>query len=94
MKELARKNTVRDVRRALTTLPNELDDFHHEAIRRIESQNRDDRQLAEKILLWVSYTLRTLSYIATASMELLNTGVWPEYEQARTEDAIARRHGT
>ena len=62
MKELARKNTVRDVRRALATLPNELDDFHHEAIRRIESQNRDDRQLAEKILLWVSYTLRALTF--------------------------------
>jgi ankyrin repeat protein len=62
MKELARKNTVRDVRRALSTLQHELDDFHREAIRRIESQNREDRQLAEKILLWVSYSLRTLTF--------------------------------
>ena len=62
MNELARKHTITHVRRALTTLPSELDEFHQETVRRIECQNRDDRQLAWKILLWVSYTLRPLTF--------------------------------
>jgi hypothetical protein len=47
MDSLATKATRKAVREALKTLPNELDDIYLEAMQRIESQNKDDKQLAE-----------------------------------------------
>ncbi|KAI9767661.1 MAG: hypothetical protein M1840_005532 [Geoglossum simile] len=58
---LVTKATRKDIRKALETLPKELDGTYEEAMRRIESQNDDDKQLAEQILSWISYALKPLT---------------------------------
>ncbi|KAI9775380.1 MAG: hypothetical protein M1839_001235 [Geoglossum umbratile] len=47
MDTLATKATPKDVRKALETLPKELDGTYREAMKRIENQNIDDKHLAE-----------------------------------------------
>ncbi|KAI9770937.1 MAG: hypothetical protein M1840_002641 [Geoglossum simile] len=58
---LVSKGTRKEVRKALETLPKELDSTYEEAMRRIESQNNDDKQLAERVLFWISFALRPLT---------------------------------
>ena len=61
MDSLATKNNRKDLRMALENLPDSVNDTYDEAMTRIHSQNTDDRQLADKVLLWVAYTFRQLS---------------------------------
>jgi ankyrin repeat domain-containing protein 50 len=61
MDSLEDQITMYDVWEALTTLPTELDATYHDAMSRIESQRRGEKQLAEKVLSWVSYALRPLT---------------------------------
>jgi hypothetical protein len=35
--------------------------MYEEAMRRIESQNSDDKQLAERVLLWITFALKPLT---------------------------------
>ena len=44
----------------MENLPATLDDMYNDAIRRIQSQSQDDRELANKALRWVAYTYRPL----------------------------------
>lgn len=67
MDTLATKGTRKAVKEALKSLPNDLNRTYNEAMQRIESQNDDDRQLAERVLYWISYALRPLT------VEELNT---------------------
>lgn len=61
MDSLVSKTNRREVRRALANLPKEVDQTYDEAMRRIEAQIDDDRELATRVLSWLAYTLRPLS---------------------------------
>ena len=61
MDTLATKNNPRAVRDALDVLPAEVGATYREAIRRINAQSKDDKDLAESILVWVIYARRPLS---------------------------------
>jgi len=63
MDTLATKNNPRAVRDALDVLPTEVDATYNEAMRRITAQSKDDKELAERILLWVVYARRPLSLL-------------------------------
>ena len=56
------QTTLKGVRRALKILPQELSNTYHEALQRIRGQNSTDRELAERILSWISYALRPLTW--------------------------------
>ncbi|KAJ7080214.1 hypothetical protein B0H15DRAFT_997583, partial [Mycena belliarum] len=58
---LSTKNTVKAVRQALQSLPQDLDQTYDEAMERILSQSSDDKQLALQTLTWVAYAKRPLS---------------------------------
>jgi hypothetical protein len=61
MDNLATKNNPRAVRDALDILPTEVDATYSEAMHRITAQSKDDKDLAESILVWVIYARRPLS---------------------------------
>ena len=61
MDSLAKKLNRRDVREALKNLPIDLDNTYDEAIWRIESQNKEEVNLAKKVLCWISYAFRPLT---------------------------------
>ncbi|KAI4175647.1 MAG: hypothetical protein LQ343_001518 [Gyalolechia ehrenbergii] len=58
---IARKTTIKAVRKALETLPEKLADIYSEALERINQQSNDDRQLAERTLMWLTHAYRPLS---------------------------------
>lgn len=60
MDSLARKRTKSDVREAVPRLPESLDETYNEAIERIRQQDEGEVRLANKILLWVTHSLRPL----------------------------------
>ena len=57
------KTKRRDVRKALETLPPELNESYEQTMERIKSQGKDYSELAMRVLLWVSNTVRPLSPI-------------------------------
>lgn len=59
--ESAAALTVRHVRNKLDTLPTTLATTYDQAMQRIEDQQLDRRDVALKILAWLSYTFRSLS---------------------------------
>jgi ankyrin repeat protein len=61
MDSLVTKGTRKAVREALKTLPKELESTYQEAMQRIQSQNDDDKQLAERVLYWISFAFRPLA---------------------------------
>ena len=61
MDSLAKKQNRRAVRTALEKLPEELDDIYDEGMWRIRSQDREDAELAEQVLYWMSYAFRPLT---------------------------------
>jgi hypothetical protein len=63
MNSLAKKQTPRGVRDALKNLPNGLDDTYSEAMQRIQSQDEEDAQLAERVLYWISYAYTPLTVV-------------------------------
>jgi ankyrin repeat protein len=58
---LTTKNTVKAVREALKVLPKDLESTYDDAMRRIERQNDDDRDLAQRILTWIPNAKRPMS---------------------------------
>ncbi|KAJ7270999.1 ankyrin repeat-containing domain protein [Mycena rebaudengoi] len=58
---LATKSTVKAVRDALQNLPADLDHTYDEAMDRIEAQNKDDREIARRALIWVANAKRPLT---------------------------------
>lgn len=63
MDALSEKNNVREVRRILKNLPEELDLTYGDAMQRIQKQNGDDRNLALRALMWVATAYRHLSFM-------------------------------
>jgi len=61
MDSLQSKASSKAVRKTLDRLPKDLDSTYEEAMRRIEGQSEDDKQLAEQILQWISFAIRPLS---------------------------------
>ena len=61
MDALATKVSRKGVRQALQSLPVSLDATYDEAMARIDAQNNDEKQLAEQVLSWISFTVRPLS---------------------------------
>lgn len=61
MDSLGTKTTPKAVRKTLESLPTELDTTYEDAIRRIESQNEDDKKLAKQVLCWIIYAFRPLT---------------------------------
>ncbi|KAK4986180.1 hypothetical protein LTR50_005472 [Elasticomyces elasticus] len=60
IKSLERKHDRKAVRVALAGLPQEVDEIYDDALNRINNQNRDDAELAERILMWVTFATRPL----------------------------------
>jgi ankyrin repeat domain-containing protein 50 len=60
MDSLVGKHNVTAVRKALDNLPQEVDHTYDEAMDRIKRQNKDDQELARRILSWLSYACRSL----------------------------------
>jgi hypothetical protein len=60
LKSLARKHNRRDVRVALETLPKELNETYDEIMGRINDQQTEDVELANRVLMWISYAQRPL----------------------------------
>ncbi|KAJ7291390.1 ankyrin repeat-containing domain protein [Mycena rebaudengoi] len=58
---LATKTTVNAVRDALKNLPEDLEHTYNEAMDRIEAQNKDNREIARRALIWVANAKRPLS---------------------------------
>ncbi|KAJ7241249.1 ankyrin repeat-containing domain protein [Mycena rebaudengoi] len=58
---LATKSTVKAVRDALQNLPEDLEHTYDEAMDRIEAQNKDDREIAQRTLIWVANAKRPLT---------------------------------
>ncbi|ORY10990.1 hypothetical protein BCR34DRAFT_484890, partial [Clohesyomyces aquaticus] len=63
MDAVAKKNNRRDIRRSLASLPQQLNDTYHEAMRRIWSQSEEDVDLAERLLSWIVCAKRPLKLI-------------------------------
>ncbi|KAJ7270941.1 ankyrin repeat-containing domain protein [Mycena rebaudengoi] len=58
---LATKSTVKAVGDALQNLPEDLEHTYNEAMDRINAQNKDDREIARRTLIWVAYAKRPLT---------------------------------
>jgi hypothetical protein len=61
MDALSQKHTPKAVRTALQNLPEKLDRTYDEAMERIRSQNKEDVDLAQRVLSWISFALRPLT---------------------------------
>ena len=55
------KNNPRAVRDALDVMPTKVDAIYSNAMDRITAQSKEDKELAESILVWVIYARRPLS---------------------------------
>ena len=60
MDSLESKTTPAEVSLACERLPETLDDMYYGLLLRIDLQESENRQLAEKVICWVSYTLESL----------------------------------
>ncbi|KAL8931113.1 MAG: hypothetical protein Q9208_000217 [Pyrenodesmia sp. 3 TL-2023] len=53
--------SVKTLKQAIENLPSTLNQLYDDAFRRIDDQNADDRDFANKALRWVAYTYRPLT---------------------------------
>ncbi|KAL9630398.1 MAG: hypothetical protein Q9204_004740, partial [Flavoplaca sp. TL-2023a] len=60
MDALSTKTNISKLKKALENLSSDLNVLYDDALLRIESQNQDDWELAEKAFRWVAYTHRPL----------------------------------
>ena len=63
LESLAKKHSIRDIRLALEKLPEKLNDTSDEAMQRIDAQDKDDKQLAKKVLSFISYACRLITVV-------------------------------
>lgn len=61
MDSLVKKQSRRDVKAAFNNLPTSLDNTYDDAMTRISAQDKDDIELAMKVLSWISYAIRSLN---------------------------------
>lgn len=77
---MGKLNTA-DVRKALEILPKGIDDTYHEAMERIERQDAERRELAKRVLLWITFAFQPLSVKAlqhALAVELDTASLDPE----------------
>ena len=58
---LVTKMTRKALQEAISELPKTLNDTYDDALSRINKQNEDEKELAERILSWISYAFRPLN---------------------------------
>ncbi|KAJ7250216.1 hypothetical protein C8J57DRAFT_1667758 [Mycena rebaudengoi] len=58
---LTTRNTVKAVREVLKNLPTDLEHTYNEAMDRIEAQSQEDRNIAQRIFIWIANAKRPLS---------------------------------
>jgi plasmid replication initiation protein len=46
---------------ALNNLPNDIDEIYNQAMERIERQSNSDKELAKRVLSWITYACRPLT---------------------------------
>jgi hypothetical protein len=63
MNALLQQSSVKGVLNVLENLPDELDDIYNDAMERIERQPEYDKDLAKKILSWITCACRPLSVV-------------------------------
>ena len=61
MDSLVTKMTRKALQEAISELPKTLNDTYDDALSRISKQNEDEKELAERILSWISYAFRPLN---------------------------------
>jgi hypothetical protein len=61
MNTVLQQQSEEGVTEALNNLPNDIDDIYNQAMERIEQQPKPDRELAERVLSWITYARRPLS---------------------------------
>ncbi|KAJ7117091.1 hypothetical protein C8R44DRAFT_983359 [Mycena epipterygia] len=61
IESLGTKSTVKAVREGLKNLPKDLDRTYENAMKRIEDQNEEDREIAHSVLTWVANAKRLLT---------------------------------
>jgi hypothetical protein len=61
MNTVVQQQTEEGVIKALDNLPNNIDDIYNQAMERIERQPKPDRELAERVLSWITYACRSLT---------------------------------
>src|SRR3984957_7148815 len=61
MDSLVGKLNPRQVRAALDNLPEGMDGTYDEAMERVERQDDSRKQLAKRVLTWITYAVRPLS---------------------------------
>ena len=61
MDSLAKEDNLESVRKALSSLPRELDGTYDEAMQRIQSQDHKNVKRAEQVLSWITYALKPLT---------------------------------
>jgi len=60
---LATQTHVKAIRKALDSLPQELDEAYDDAIKRIKAQSNEDWLLAQKIFSWITNAFRILTLV-------------------------------
>ena len=63
MNTLLQQFSEKGVLKALETLPDEIDRIYNDTVERIERQPEPDKQLAKRILSWITYARRPLSVV-------------------------------
>jgi|ERR1700722_8467906 len=63
MNTLLQQCSEKEVLDALENLPDDIDDIYNDAMVRIERQPPRDKELAKKILSWITYARRPLSVV-------------------------------
>jgi plasmid replication initiation protein len=58
---LADQHNEEGVLDALNNLPNDIDEIYDQAMERIERQSNADKELAERVLSWITYARRPLT---------------------------------
>jgi hypothetical protein len=61
MNSLIGKHNTAAIRKALETLPSEVDETYDEAMKRIEQQASGDTELAKQIFCWIIHACRPLN---------------------------------
>ncbi len=61
MESLAKQMAKREMRKALNSLPKELDETYDHAMERIRSQDTEYAGMAKQVLAWLSHAYRPLS---------------------------------
>jgi hypothetical protein len=88
MNSLATKHNRREIRKALDSLPDKLDDIYDEAMKRIRSQDENDAHLAERVLYWVSYALKPLTVMEIQHALAVEPGDKYLDEEALTDEIL------